>query len=259
MEVNALTSRCLCTMKQQARCTITSHLRSLPAFSSRPFSQFPTRRKRCTTKSTSSTRPFSTSIRSLQGPLSQTRQQTTPLNSQPPSNPSTAPKPSIMGEMTKKLRTQSSDYVPDKRPLAEQLNIFDDIMDVMSSDLKRRPTPSALSGEDEGVDQEALYNNLAGAAYRQSDKPKVSLRLKPSLGRTLPLDLTRNIDLTAAFRRLERKCADNSVKTDARNQRFYVRRGQRRKDDRRRRWRALFKEGVLHEGARIRRMKAQGG
>lgn len=152
--------------------------------------------------------------------------------------------------------------MPDKRPLAEQLDIFNwDIMDVMGSDPKKRPRPSAPSrrgDDDEGIDQEALYNNLAGAAYRQSDMPKVSLRLKPSLGRTQELDLTRNIDLTAAFRRVERKCTDNSVKVDARNQRIYVRRGQRRKDERRRRWRALFKEGFLHECARIRRMKKQG-
>jgi hypothetical protein len=168
-----------------------------------------------------------------------------------------------MSDLTKKLRTQSSDYVPDKRPLSEQLNVFDDIMDMMGSDPKRRsrPSSSALSrddDDDQGIDQEALYNNLAGAAYRQSDVPKVSLRLKPTLGRTQPLDLTRNIDLTTAFRRVERKCMDNNVKADARNQRIYVRRGQRRKDDRRRRWRALFKDGFLHQCARIRRMKNQG-
>jgi hypothetical protein len=86
---------------------------------------------------------FLTSSRALQDTPSQTRQQTTSPYSQPSSNSSTAPKPSIIGEMTKKLRTQSSDYVPDKRPLAAQLNIYDDIMDVMSSDLKRRPSPSA--------------------------------------------------------------------------------------------------------------------
>ena len=170
-----------------------------------------------------------------------------------------------MGDLTKKLRTRSYDYVPDNRPLTEQLDIFADtrskdrdIMDLMSSAPRKRAPSSSLSRDDAGIDQEALYYNLAGSAYRQSDEPRVALRLKPSLGRTQPLDLTRNIDLTAAFRKVERKCADNNVKGDARNQRFYVRRGQRRKDDRRRRWRALFKEGFLHECARIRKMKAQG-
>jgi Ribosomal protein S21 len=163
-----------------------------------------------------------------------------------------------MGDLTKKLRTQSSDYVPDKRPLAEQLDIFKDIMDVMGSDPNKRPGRFPLAREDEGIDQEALYNNLAGTALRQSDEPRVNLRLKPALGRTQSLDLTRNVDLMMAFRKVERKCTDNNVKIDARNQRIYVRRGQRRKDDRRRRWRALFKEGFLHECARIRRMKAQG-
>lgn len=254
MEVGPLAQRCLHTMKQPARCKFTSHLNSSRVASSRPISHFPTRRKGCATRTTSSSssiRPFSTSRHALQDSPSQT---------QPSSPPSTAPKPSILGDLTKKLRTQTSDYVPDKRPLAEQLDIFNwDIMDVMGSDPKKRPPPSALSrGDTEDIDQEALYKNLAGAAYRQSDMPKVNLRLKPSLGRTQELDLTRNIDLTAAFRRVERKCTDNSVKVDARNQRIYVRRGQRRKDERRRRWRALFKEGFLHECARIRRMKKQG-
>ena len=258
MEVAPMTQRCLHTMKQQARSKLASHLRFPQAVSSRPHSHFPARRKSCATRLTSSTRPFSTSRRVLQDPPSQTQPQTPSPYSPSSTIPSTAPKPSIMGEMTKKLRTQSSDYVPDKRPLAEQLNIFDDIMDVMGSDPTRRPPRSALSREDEDLDQGALYTKLAGAAYRQSDEPKVNLRLKPALGRTQPLDLTRNIDLTRAFRRVERKCADNNVKTDARNQRIYVRRGQRRKDERRKRWRALFKEGFLHECARIRRMKAQG-
>ena len=133
-----------------------------------------------------------------------------------------------------------------------------DIMDVMGSDRTRRPPRSAPSPEEKDIDQEALWHNLNSTSYSQKDQPKVNLRLKPTLGRTQQLDLTRNIDLTAAFRKVERKCADNNVKTDARTQKIYVRRGQRRKDDRRRRWRVLFKEGFLHECARIRRMKAQG-
>src|SRR5271155_2473097 len=244
MEATPLTRCCLHAMKQQARYQITSHLHSSQAIPSRAISHFPARRKSYAARLISSNRPFSTSRCTLQDRPSQS-----PPASQysPPSSPSTAPKPSIMGDLTKKLRTQSSDYVPDKRPLAEQLDIFTDIMDAMGSDPNKRPGRFPLAREDEGIDQEALYNNLAGTALRQSDEPRVSLRLKPALGRTQPLDLTRNVDLMMAFRKVERKCTDNNVKIDARNQRIYVRRGQRRKDDRRRRWRALFKEGFLHE------------
>jgi hypothetical protein len=261
MELAPLAQHCLHTMKQQARCKITAHLHSSQTFSTRPISHFPTRRRKtCASKFISSNRTFSTSRHVLQGPPSSQLQPASQHSAQPPS---TAPKPSIMTNLIGNLGLQSSDYIPKKQPMATQLSIFDDpmkndILIAMGSDPKRRPRRSALSREDDGIDQHALYANLNSTAYRQSEAPKVNLRLKPALGRTVPLDLTRNIDLTSAFRRVERKCTQNNVKVDARNQKFHVRRGQRRKDDRRRRWRALFKEGFLHECARIRRMKAQG-
>ena len=86
----------------------------------------------------------------------------------------------------------------------------------------------------------------------------VRLRLKPTLGRTVPVNLNRNVDLTRAFRMLEFKNQQNKVKQDERAQKFHVRKGQLNKIMRRRRWRVTFLAGFLKECERVRRMRRQG-
>lgn len=165
-----------------------------------------------------------------------------------------------MDPLIKGLRTQNNNYNPptDRKPLSQQLDSFNDILNMMGPDASRK----SRSSSSQDVDQEGLSRQLANiqlpGSYTSGQGPPISLRLKPALGRTIALDLTRNFDLTSAFRKLERRCIQNNVKRDERSQRIYVRRGQRRKDEKSRRWRELFKGGFLHECGRIRRMKAQG-
>jgi len=103
-----------------------------------------------------------------------------------------------------------------------------------------------------------LYNELIDADIqsRRAELDSIALRLKPTLGRSIEIGGLG--DLTRAFRMLERKCMDNNVKRDEISQRTHVRRGQRRKNDRMRRWRMLFREGFIAECDRIRRMRKQG-
>jgi small subunit ribosomal protein MRP21 len=86
----------------------------------------------------------------------------------------------------------------------------------------------------------------------------IRLRLKPTLGRTVPVNLNRNVDLTRAFRLLEFKNQQNKVKQDEREQKFHVRKGQMKKIMRRRRWRVTFLAGFLKECERVRKMRRQG-
>jgi len=90
--------------------------------------------------------------------------------------------------------------------------------------------------------------------------PELTLRLKPTLGRTVEVDDGRGFDLTRAFVNLEAKIngRGNSVRKDERNQKFHTRRGQAIKIKRRERWRVLFKEGFLGECNRVRKMIRQG-
>jgi len=101
------------------------------------------------------------------------------------------------------------------------------------------------------VDQNKMEEELRGGGSGSS----VALRLKPTLGRTVD-----NVfgEPARSFRMLERKCSENRVKGDQRNQEKHVRKGQRRKDIRALRWRRLFKEGFIAECDRVRRMRKQG-
>ncbi len=100
------------------------------------------------------------------------------------------------------------------------------------------------------VDQNKMEEELRGGSGSS-----VALRLKPTLGRTVD-----NVfgEPARGFRTLERKCAENRVRADARTQEKHVRKGQRRKDIRALRWRKLFKEGFIAECDRVRRMRKQG-
>lgn len=124
----------------------------------------------------------------------------------------------------------------------------------------RRTSPPGTSQFDIG----ALLDDINLSPTRPRDfsdhnaDHKLPLRLRPTLGRTVTVDNVRNMDITRAFRSLEMKCSQNSVKRDANAQRFHVRRGQKRKMVRSVCWRAAFKKGFLEECARIRRMKNQG-
>ncbi|KEF59814.1 uncharacterized protein A1O9_04662 [Exophiala aquamarina CBS 119918] len=103
----------------------------------------------------------------------------------------------------------------------------------------------------------ATMNSFAAVVNRDEIDPfmHTNLRLKPSLGRTVKVV---SGDPSRAFRVLESKCAANKVRLDEVAQRFHVRRGQRKKLLRMKRWRALFREGFIAECDKIRRMRKQG-
>jgi small subunit ribosomal protein MRP21 len=85
--------------------------------------------------------------------------------------------------------------------------------------------------------------------------PAISLRLKPTLGRTVDGLLG---DPTRGFRILERKCTENNVRGDERAQKKHIRRGQMRKNTRMLRWRKLFLQGFKSELNTLHRMRKQG-
>ncbi|KAI5281064.1 hypothetical protein KEM52_003991 [Ascosphaera acerosa] len=88
--------------------------------------------------------------------------------------------------------------------------------------------------------------------------PDRDLRLTPSLGRTIDINNKAGMDAVRAIRMLEIKCAQNKVRAHQREQKFHVRRSQRKKDLRMRRWRALFKKSFKQTLSRCAKMKAQG-
>lgn len=94
----------------------------------------------------------------------------------------------------------------------------------------------------------------------EEDKAREQLRLHPSLGKTVDVNDAAGFNVTRAFITLESKIngRGNAVRKDEREQKFHVRRGQKRKLKARERWRIVFREGFLGECARIRKMIRQG-
>ncbi|KIW91855.1 uncharacterized protein Z519_07825 [Cladophialophora bantiana CBS 173.52] len=115
-------------------------------------------------------------------------------------------------------------------------------------------TPTSDSTKNNTPSTSTLLSDLHEDIY-SSSLPPITLRLRPTLGRTVDGIYG---DPTRGFRLLERKCNENNVKQDMRSQEKHVRRGQRRKNIRILRWRKLFMEGFRSELARIRKMRKQG-
>ena len=168
------------------------------------------------------------------------------------------------------LRFSSSDNTPPtnapRGPRASQPSDFDQILDKLNLDSQapnsQSPYSSSSSPRQPGADRISV-TNAVGAAISPSGAPdrplrKVSMKLGPSLGRQVPVEPERGLDLTASLRILHRACQQNRVRQDAQAQRFHVRRGQMKKNKRIVRWRRLFKYSFNHTVDRINRMRAQG-
>jgi len=253
--------RCLRqTLVRSPRC------KNAPSSSANLLTSHLTRGKAGSFTQLSSTRCFSISTRKLEQaatesqpapdvstrPPQLTAQRSTPPRASPPTTtPARKHRVDILG-----IASRSATPGTYRPPLEDQLDTFsivppknpnavNNFYNILKTKSPARPDQDSLLAK---IDQEPT-NDLP---------PLPALRLKPTLGRTVSLSGSRGVDLTRAFRLLEMRCSQNSVRSDAREQKTYVRRGQRRKNDRIRRWRALFQAGFMAECARVRRMRAQG-
>ncbi|KAI9671117.1 MAG: hypothetical protein M1831_005203 [Alyxoria varia] len=85
-----------------------------------------------------------------------------------------------------------------------------------------------------------------------------NIRLGPTLGRTIEVNDKRRMDLGRAFRMLEVKCSQNSVRRDFNKQRFHERPGLKRKRLKSERWRARFKTNFKQVIRRVEEMRRKG-
>lgn len=144
-----------------------------------------------------------------------------------------------------------------------------DVSDILNQLGMRKPKPQnraldSLFPETQGSVKSpsiAQLSERVKSSLSRSDPltpPKVNLRLGPSLGRTVMVDQSRGFDATRAIRSMEMMCGRNKVRTHERDQRFHLRRGQKRKDMRSARWRKLFNESFQKTLLRCHRMRQQG-
>jgi len=103
----------------------------------------------------------------------------------------------------------------------------------------------------------AVKESAETESYRVQIR-RVDLKLGTALGRQIHVEPEKGVDLAAAIRNLQISCSLNRVRAQSNQQKFHIRRGQRRKDLRRERWRKLFKFSFSKTVGRIQRMRAQG-
>jgi len=88
--------------------------------------------------------------------------------------------------------------------------------------------------------------------------PEPTIKLGPSVGRTVAIEPNKGVDLGRGFRMLEMLCARNKVRTEFKRQRFHERPGLKRKRLKSERWRRRFREGFKAVVQRVERLKKQG-
>lgn len=208
------------------------------------------------------------------------------LRARPTSRYTTRPSSILQGQFLAphlSLRFASSNNSPSNAPRGPQSNQsspsnsdvsdFDQILDKLNLDStppnRRGPYSSSSVAASSSSPSSAPQQRSAGefsavaraaGAASMSDRHlrKVSLKLGPSLGRREHVEPERGTDLAMAMQKLHRACINNNVKQDMYAQKFHIRRGQVRKNQRINRWRKLFKYSFNHTVDRIKRMRAQG-
>lgn len=268
---------------QAVKCCMRCRIVPSPSSSFRALRYSPGRRKPLATSK--HPRLFSTTRTKSQEertptppPESQSQSRTSQLN--PPLRPNpftsfvrnprphvTTPSPSSLGaagELSQRLNSANtpspSPSTRDPGELNQRLNSAMNLLDLVPRAGSRRFGNPGAGGDYSSSLTNQVGDNIARIAA-QADHASlegIHLRLTPMLGRTIAVGEANTTDLQSTFRALEFRCAQNSVKTDSMKQRTHVRKGQKRKQLKVTRWRALFKEGFIREVARIRRMKAQG-
>ena len=85
-----------------------------------------------------------------------------------------------------------------------------------------------------------------------------TIRLSPSIGRTVDIDPASGMDLARGLRMLDIKCAVNKVRQDFTEQRFHERAGLKRKRLKSVRWRRKFKDGFQAVVSKVQDMRRRG-
>lgn len=150
-------------------------------------------------------------------------------------------------------RTSPSDRLSAERARSS----FDDLLGEM-----RNPTRSTRSTGDEisqMLDVGAAINpNRAPVPAAPQAPPTPPVKLNSTVGRTIDVNENRGMDVGRAFRTLEMRCAQNSVRKDFQRQRYHERNGLKRKRLKSERWRKRFKESFRATIKLVQGLKKQG-
>ena len=112
--------------------------------------------------------------------------------------------------------------------------------------------PTSSSKVSKEVANEYIYT------HEPATRASLTIRSRPSVGRTIEINPDRGVDLGRAFRSLDITCALNNVRIDAARQVFHERGGLKRKRLKSERWRKRFKIGFKHVVGKVKVMRRKG-
>lgn len=160
------------------------------------------------------------------------------------SSPSTPPSPKA---------AESKPQPPAPKPASD----FDAILNRL--DLNQRPRENAALQSSFMTSFNRVINpNLRSTSRAAPPVRKVEMKLGPTLGRQIPVEPERGVDLGSALRKLGQTIGQNRIRQDSLAQRFHVRKGMVRKQKKMQRWQKLFKVSFQDTVKKIQRMQAQG-
>ena len=160
-------------------------------------------------------------------------------------------------------RRRTSDYID---PSFIGKPSSDSVAKISQSPLSGSPRQSqgalASSMDMPRVSPSSSANPSRDMAKQYSEEPatraSLTIRSRPSVGRTVEVNPDRGMNLGRALRSMEIACALNKVRQDQAKQRFHERPGSKRKRLKSERWRAFFKAGFRHIVQKVKVMRRKG-
>ena len=149
---------------------------------------------------------------------------------------------------------------PSERMAAERARNTDSLGDIFNSyKNSSRTSRGGLSDIANMLrDDDSVDPNRPTAPATPPPPPVPPMKLNSTVGRTIQVNENRAMDVGRAFRTLESRCAQNSVKRDFMRQRFHERPGLKRKRLKSERWRRRFKESFRETIKLVQGLKKQG-
>jgi len=120
--------------------------------------------------------------------------------------------------------------------------------------------PNALGAKTSSDPSSAMSDDRTGREINlmKARRTERSIRSRPSVGRTVEINLERGPDFGRALRILDIQCAVNRVRADQQRQRFHERPGLKKKRLKSERWRKLFRESFRATVGRVKEMRRKG-
>lgn len=161
-------------------------------------------------------------------------------------------------------RERTSDYI---NPYRIGKTSSDSVTDVFNRTFgKQKPTQGAFASAMEMPNSSSTSSTKVSKdvsstlinPQEPATRASLTVRSRPSVGRTVEINPERGVDLGRGLQKLEVTCYLNNVRIDAARQKFHERPGLKRKRLKSERWRKKFQIGFRHVVGKVKVMRRKG-